>query len=165
MSKIPEGTQFIEAGCGDKGFRKFEKGCWWFFEGYWRHVDWKMSTLTPVTGDPRYVPPVATWSGDGLPPAGAVCEMCGSGAWYVVTMLGAGKAIALIQYDDGQEHAVQIASVKFRPIRTAEQIAAEEREATLTDIALLMGKDPERPRIREMAAILYDAGYRKQVQP
>jgi len=51
----------------------------------------------------------------------------------------------------------------FRPIRTPEQIEAEEREAAVTDIALIMGKDPERPSIREKAAITYDAGYRKQV--
>lgn len=109
--------------------------------------------------------PDQPWIGESLPPVGTVCEMCGSGAWYVVTMLGAGNKTALIQYDDGQEHAVPITSVKFRPIRTAEQVAAEERKSAVEQICLAsMGKSGP-PICIAAAECLYDAGYRKQVQP
>lgn len=162
MSKIPEGTQFIEAGCGEKGFRKFEKGCWWFFEGFWRHVDWKMGVLTLVTEHPSYVAPTTPWDGEGLPPVGTSCEMCGSGAWYLVKILGAGKLTALIEYDDGQEHAVPIKSVTFRPILTTEQFAARDRKIAIGEMIDIFKASPGLAS-QEGIAALYDAGYRKQV--
>lgn len=186
MSKIPEGTQFIEAGCGEKGFRKFEKGCWWFFEGYWRHVDWKMGALTLVTEHPSYVAPATPWTGEGLPPVGTVCEFAGGTHCPADPFdkdLKAGMKVEVIAHFksgdftlaaftfDPENPGRGMAQVEqgnfgcFRPIRTAEQIAAEEREAEITEMCELLGKDSSRPGVREQAGILFDAGYRKQVTP
>lgn len=126
------------------------------------------SCVFPKVSDLQAI--ASRWTGEGLPPVGhAVCEYRGAHQWDVWTVVnifaewGEGsRRVVFIDFGDGWREERD--PERFRPIRTPEQIAAEEREATLTDIALLMGKDPERPRIRKMAAILYDAGYRKQVQ-
>ena len=54
----------------------------------------------------------------------------------------------------------------FRPIRTPEQVAAEDRdkaiEGMIADTNILTGIMSDR---RIMAGQLYDAGYRKQASP
>lgn len=58
-------------------------------------------------------------------------------------------------------------SIELRPIRTPEQIAAEEREVEIGEMSRVI-----RERIKhysgqdaaDYSAALYDAGYRKQVQ-
>jgi len=170
MNKIPEGTQYIESGCGEKGFRKYEKGCWWFFEGYWRHVDWKMGDLIPVSEHPFYVAQPGAWNGEGLPPegtdleAGFACEdfkkwhkgVCiavgecpeGREEFCVVRF---GKKIAMYTMDHG----------RMRPIRTAEQIAEDERLAGIAEIQRIV--EAGFASGSSSSASLWDAGYRKQV--
>jgi len=127
MRKIPEGTQFIEAGCGDKGFRKFEKGCWWFYEGFWRNVDWRMGALTLVSEHPGYTAPATPWTGEGLPPVGTVCEVKGCMShylkWNKVTVFAVRGKTVMFDMEDGRWG--QTDQHEFRPIRTPEQIAAE----------------------------------------
>jgi hypothetical protein len=158
MSRIPE--QILQSGCSAY-CEKFLNGLGSLGDrieaAYFAihdHDDW-------VHAGPK------AWDGEGLPPAGTVCEVKGCMShylkWNKVTVFAVRGKTVLFDMEDGRWG--QTESHEFRKIRTPEQIAAEEREAALTDIALLMGKDPERPRIREMAAILYDAGYRKQVAP
>lgn len=169
MNKIPEGTQYIESGCGEKGFRKYEKGCWWFFEGYWRRVDWQMGDLIPVSEHPFYVDQPGAWNGEGPPPVGMVCEVTTNDGhnWHPWKVLFADEYVILVGSAEGKANYELLrrcdADVAFRPIRAAEQIAADERELALTDMCVLLGKDPSRPGVREMAGVLFDAGYRKQV--
>lgn len=172
MSKIPEGTQFIEAGCGEKGFRKFEKGCWWFFEGFWRHVDWSMGALTLVTEHPDYAAPATTWTGEGLPPIGTVCETNVEGEWETSTVLAHHRDMAIIhRYSNEHEGNMYdpVGESQIRPIRTPEQIAEQELREALEElaphIAGYMGRDDPTGVDVGLAAYLLDHGYRKQSSP
>lgn len=105
------------------------------------------------------------WDGVGLPPVNCLCETFDEDAncWVKVEiyahteLMGETHACA----KNGTDMFYGLAR-EFRPIKTAEQVAAEEREAAITDIALIFGKDPARIAIREKAGVLYDAGYRKK---
>lgn len=115
-------------------------------------------------------PEVVVWNGEGLPPVGTACEYrVNSGPWYSC-------AIGYLFSDEGGEYAIlkcphlnyeQIAkigsdlgSVSFRPIRTPEQIAAEEREMAIQAMCE-HGVDAGDDTIYCTARSLYDAGYRK----
>lgn len=172
MSKIPEGTQFIEAGCGEKGFRKYEKGRWWFFEGFWRHVDWNMGDLRPVTEHPFYVDPATTWSGEGLPPAGTVCGFCRfpetpECEWTKVIIVahwseGLANPVAIFMSTSYAPQADQAVATCFRPIRTAEQIAADERSKEIGDMREIVTHESLKGfGLTLHLQALYDAGYRK----
>ena len=176
MINIPEGTQYIEAGCGNKGFRKYEKGQWWFFEGFWRVVDWKMGDLTPVSSHPDYVAPVAPWNGEGLPPVGTVCEFAGFNPEETlpsdpmigdhVTVIAHFKSgsidVAAFTFSAPPEfeylQVAQGAYGCFRAIRTPEQIAAEEREAGIAEIRQILTSSAK----GSIESAIWDAGYRKQ---
>ncbi len=176
MSKIPEGTQFIEAGCGEKGFRKFEKGCWWFYEGFWRNVDWKMGALTLVSEHPGYTAPVTAWTGEGLPPVRTVCEIHLNKS---VTHQDAvdwsryaghdGKTVKIVAHHEieGVTTAVYALLVdysyeyhslvegNFRPARTPEQIEAQE----IQDIEIWLDTNIE--ELGSIARTLHESGFRK----
>lgn len=68
------------------------------------------------------------WNGEGLPPAGVECEFSlnrGTVAWVKGVVIGADGAHMVVLRHRGEYHARNKHSV--RPIRTPEQIAAEER--------------------------------------
>lgn len=106
------------------------------------------------------------WDGFGAPPVGTVCEACvsGTGNWF--------KSLVLIHHPDedgvvGIHDTVGNALLwtdTFRPIKTKEQIAAEERENAAQDMAFLMTghRNREKDCYKVLGEILYDAGYRKQ---
>lgn len=163
MRKIPEGTQFIEAGCGEKGFRKFEKGCWWFFEGFWRHVDWKMGALTLVTEHPDYEAPATPWTGEGLPPVGTVCEVDIESDWEEATVIAHDSQLAIVRrFSDECLMYDPVGTAQVRPIRTPEQIEAEEREKAVRQV--YESANGQGRSVLEMLGEAYDAG-RKQVAP
>ncbi|MEE5068610.1 hypothetical protein V2J79_05190 [Pseudomonas alliivorans] len=152
MNKIPEGTQYIESGCGEKGFRKYEKGCWWFFEGYWRHVDWKMGDLIPVSEHPFYVVQPDAWNGEGLPPAETVVELRAVSArtdWARAKIKFASGNVVVWDWV-GQSAVNGLCSayahaIEMRPVRTAEQIATDElREKYMPTLIELWNEDTNR---------------------
>lgn len=112
------------------------------------------------------------WNGKGLPPVGVVCELrCVTGGWgeAEIKYISATACVWLWKRSDGGEQVVEWMEVpykmEFRPLRTPEQIAAEEREKGILQLARDAGfwwRDcmsiTELPPV--MAAI-YDAGYRK----
>lgn len=112
----------------------------------------------------------AAWSGEGLPPAGTVCEYQNSlGSWFQVEITAiAKKGICFIQTErDGENYACQVSS-KFRLIRTPEQKAEEEREKEAIELFCTInwnggetewGQTSERRKADYYKAI--DAGYRK----
>ncbi|QLG95304.1 hypothetical protein HZF02_26685 [Pseudomonas yamanorum] len=170
MSKIPEGTQFIEAGCGEKGFRKFERGCWWFFEEFWRHVDWKMGVLTLVTEHPDYAAP-PPWTGEGLPPVGIEIEafmmrnMHDTYEWRRAKVVhggipGSEREILVFDLESTAPAWVD----EFRPIRTPEQIAFEARDNAVKEMLAVWNAGFE-GHVKDGLYALYDANYRKQVAP
>lgn len=128
-------------------------------------------------GGPTHTPmqerPVApAWDGTGLPPVGTVCEALNrlKEEWLKVKILDhEGTAPTAVCRDE--KNRLWWAQ-DFRPIRTPEQIAAEERKAAIdrmTADAQLDFSAGEFLNVREyvecVIAALHDAGYRKQVAP
>jgi hypothetical protein len=124
--------------------------------------------------------PLSAWNGEGLPPVGTVCEYAGFGEGYKsgfldkqdvesvevvlhVDVRGERAAVFKFFKDDGECCGVEAGhSHKFRPILTPEQIAADEREAAISELK----REYSPARVHEwMAGQIYDTitllGYRK----
>ena len=127
-------------------------------------------------------PKVVEWDGVGLPPVGTVCEYearpSGKGEPLFVTVevkYVSDQSIVIICTDvpDGENKeniGVELALMngiamrgKFRAIRTAEQVAAEEREKAVFEIAHILIDNRHESAEYHQAGRIYDAGYRKQV--
>lgn len=113
-------------------------------------------------GQVEYITPRPDrWGGEGLPPVGSDCEYFDGGEWMRCEVV-AHRNNAAVVLSDCYEPAF-VAQQELRPIRTPEQIAAEERERDIkqmiSDTHILAGTMGNR---RLMAEQLYDAGYRKQ---
>jgi hypothetical protein len=175
LSKAPEGATHRSAG---HYYRKM--GPTWMLYGSehawiatacdWAFLDKNAELLIPA------------WSGEGPPPVGTVCEFHGAGAacpddpWH--PDLKDGDHVTIIAYFNdsvGQVAAftfkarneniaaIQVEQARpgaFRPIRTPEQIAAEERAKAIKEMLSIVGGSEHRVCVE-----LYDAGYRKQVMP
>lgn len=117
-------------------------------------------------------PRPAPWNGEGLPPVGTVCEVQHPDrpdTWCKCTILVWGSECAVFSADANYPFAYDGNGYpeSFRPIRTPEQIAAEDRAQAIDEMlkALTLGTQGNMAGDREAAEILYDAGYRKQVKP
>ncbi|HHM6046625.1 TPA: hypothetical protein ACRMOD_000355 [Pseudomonas aeruginosa] len=102
--------------------------------------------------------PQEAWDGQGLPPVGTVCEYyADENTW---------RRCEIVAHKDGQAvvwvsnaHIWASSGGSLRPIRTPEQIAAEEREKAVGDMAMsIQGVAYQYPTLYA----LYDAGYRRQ---
>lgn len=91
----------------------------------------------PHINDIQLIKSATVWNGpeDGLPPVGTVCELrTRNGGWGEAEIKYHGRAVCVWLWvrRDGNteqvEHAESPDRLEFRPIRTAEQLAAEERE-------------------------------------
>lgn len=172
MSRIPE--RILADGCYAYG-ETFLKGSGSLGEGieaaYFAihdHDGWKR-------GEPE------AWTGEGLPPVGTVCEFVGGThcpedpfdkdlkEGMKVTIIAHFKCgdftLAAFTFDpeNPDRGMVQVEQANFgcfRPIRTPEQIAEEQREKEILEI---MGASGLRARdgSRVVATALYEAGYRK----
>ncbi|WP_426759127.1 hypothetical protein [Pseudomonas aeruginosa] len=109
-------------------------------------------------------PEKVEWNGQGLPPVGTVCEIKHRDIGWVRCEIVAHKSfscggltLAIAWIDENTLDQSQ--GVRFRPIRTPEQIAAEEREKAVGDMAMsIQGVPYQYPTLYA----LYDAGYRRQ---
>jgi hypothetical protein len=103
---------------------------------------------------------VIEWNGEGLPPVGMVCEAMNpiECRWLKVRILDHEGSV-LTAVCRGEDNRLWWAQ-RFRPIRTAEQIAAEEREAELNRMVATVSM-LDKGWARKVCAGLYDAGYRK----
>ncbi|HCA7769791.1 TPA: hypothetical protein MX426_004517 [Pseudomonas aeruginosa] len=102
--------------------------------------------------------PKEAWDGQGLPPVGITCESWRSGVRRIVKILGHGDEYIFVREDDGREILLSIGDGReFRPLRTPEQIAAEEREKAIEEMCFA-----EETLTVKQAKALYDAGYRRQ---
>lgn len=120
-------------------------------------------------------PSAPAWVGVGLPPVGLECEMLWSttttGEYVRVRILAHDEDRAVVRFTEGERKGEYDSDRQhhdygypiFRPIKTAEQIAAEEREAAVKEMQVVVNSKP----VAYMNGLyaLYDAGYRKQVQP
>jgi len=88
---------------------------------------------TVVSHRPTETP---TWTGEGLPPVGAVCEVsyCGSNQG-IVTVLFIGDDLAVLKnHCHGSEQCAPVDKYDFRPIRTPESVAVDEREKAVNEM-------------------------------
>lgn len=135
-----------------------------------------------------YVTPrPAPWTGEGLPPAGTVCEFAGGTNCPEDPFdkdLKEGDEVTIIaHFKDGESELAAFTFNPrnlsrgntcveqgmhgcFRPIRTLEQIAAEDREKAIAEMVYGgCGCDQSDGTTTAfvICGLLYDAGYRKQV--
>lgn len=101
------------------------------------------------------------WVGIGLPPVGTVCEAKTTRGWSMGTIIAHGlppKENIAVWQEDGERISLGVKEY-FRQIRTPEQIAAEERDRSISEMreiwnfAASSGADP--------FIALHSAGYRK----
>jgi len=158
-SKAPEGaTHWMqESSEWLKGFWKCVGAANYFYE----KGEWVFSGGKPF-GHPKLIArPSPAWSGEGLPPAGVVCEAFYMGQPQgVVSVRYSGQCMILWSEDRKSEQCGQADDYLFKPIRTSEQIAADEREAAVAEMLGLFGGTDSRDTY--LMQRLYDAGYRKQ---
>lgn len=167
-----------------------ECGLWYKFDiekntvSYWnsnRCGYWSMSG-TPAQyedGSMEHMEP-KPWSGpeDGLPPVGVECEVDhGNGKhWDKVTILAHHGEKAIYLDPIRGIHYIWGLLKDFRTIRTEEQLAAEQRETAIADMAkVLPGAKNEcytfnddgsvRPyaHIHDVLGLLVDAGFKREV--
>jgi len=98
------------------------------------------------------------WSGEGLPPVGVVCMANGYQVVIVAHHCNGIHAIYAESEVDGLLYYGE--PNEFRPIRTPEQIAADEREAAIDEM-LAATPAPGSDISLRVCEKLYDAGYRK----
>ena len=108
--------------------------------------------------------PSPDWNGDGLPPVGVVCEAFYMGQPQgVVSVRYSGQCMILWSSDRKSEQCGLSDHYLFKPIRTPEQIAADERETAIDAIveASKTGLLFTEKRIERSHAIaLYNSGLR-----
>lgn len=165
-SKAPEGATHCNP-TATEPWRKCEGAAWYYFSsGKW------IEFLCPTTSDYIKRPAASTaWNGTGLPPVGTVCEMCDDeGAWHRSTVIAngvdRGVPTAIGQADDTLLWCQ--ADHHCRPVRTPEQIAAEERDKARTEVlnAMVEAGAADEPqslwehRLKVVGEML-DMGFRK----
>lgn len=154
-SKAPEGaTHWTPDNSVVCQFLKFDKKWFWFGEGwveYGHGDDWMAKQLSGVISRPE-----ALWTGEGLPPVGAVVEASlpeWTGATVIAHGYNFGFKVAVLQVED----RIITKSDGLRPVRTPEQVAAEEREQEINEIASILTHNGT---FFEDAERLYNAGCR-----
>lgn len=120
-----------------------------------RRYQFKYETLRP-----------APWTGEGTPPVGTHVEWWSPKySWLGGTVVGHDGTATIVRHNDGYEGCY---SDRIRPIRTPEQIAAEERDNAVAELAgeIAGWSNREESSIGQdlLAMYLHDHGYRKQVK-
>ena len=106
------------------------------------------------------------WSGEGLPPVGVVCEYMAADNLWIECEVVAHRNNAAIVIDNGYDCAL-VPARELRPIRTTEQIAADEREAAIAGMKMVFDSvsDNLMPTsnayLETIFGALHDKGYRK----
>jgi hypothetical protein len=158
-SKAPEGaTQYVVGSI--RPWEKIVAGRRSFFDD----DAWFRMSNRDDSEDADIIQRPAAWNGTGLPPVGTVCEMhheCWQPAnWPEVTIKYASAEYFITQDSAGEQHW-HARGVQFRPIRTPEQIAADERRLVIEDMVKALGMETPRTAEYIRCGLIYDAGYRK----
>lgn len=157
-SKAPEGFPLWIEEIGSKVI-----GDGWHREDVDRYTDTRGHYWVKWAEGRQYIvhrkPIDTTWNGTGLPPVGCEIEYHSpKNGWTRGEYVGQFHGDMVVGCNEtGVIGLCQAGSV--RPIRTPEQIAAEEREKAIA--AMVAGPLSGRISARESAEALYDAGYRK----
>lgn len=109
------------------------------------------------------------WDGKGgIPPVGTVCEtkLASEFQWVPVTVRWVGKTVFVVELlTNGEERAYHRSHRSYRIYRTAEELAAAEREAAVAqimkDAGITGSAFADDPEARVWAEALHDNSYRK----
>lgn len=164
-TKAPEGaTQYVVG-----SIRPWER----IFDGqlsYFNGADWYQLRMREGSEEMQIIErpqPTHAWNGTGLPPVGTVCEYKRNDVayrqeWVKVTLKYAGVEVTVLElFSNGSEYVEPSPSCIFRPTRTPEQIAADEREAAIEVIRLDLNLDEDHGYI---ARRVHSAGYLKPIK-
>lgn len=165
-SKAPEdATHARTHNTGIDFYKRKDCGQW----SYWRlNSQWVRAFSTSETD---CVERPAPWTGEGMPPVGTTCERrfhdVEGSSWMGCIILAHGSKRIFYRDNCGDEFAHSLDEVQFRAFRTAEQIAAEERNSAIDDMvstALHQSYVITPAQAKIVLERIYDAGYRKQEQ-
>lgn len=104
-------------------------------------------------------------AGARTPKIGSECEFSEfkDGSWRRGIVRYSSAVTVVIDIGHGSEHIAHPLTLKFRPVRTPEQIAAEEKAKVISDMCNTFRRRKEEGiRVMDCCSRLYDAGYRKQ---
>ncbi|HFH3873749.1 TPA: hypothetical protein ACGJ1X_003918 [Pseudomonas aeruginosa] len=133
---------------------------------YWSEKRGWCGNNFPTCADHLFERPAKVeWGGQGLPPVGTVCivephnTMWGfsSTSGYERKILAYYGEYVWLGHAETPLETTRIDKVDFRPIRTPEQIAAEERAKAIEEMCFA-----EQTLTVKQAKALYEAGYRRQ---
>lgn len=162
-SKAPEGAN--KAGfTGPDNYLQFYRIPGRFGDyDYWSEKRGWCGNNFPTCADHLFERPAKVeWGGQGLPPVGTVCEVKHRDIGWVRCEIVAHKSFSC----GGLTHAIawidentldQSQGLRFRQLRTPEQIAAEERAKAIEEMCFA-----EETLTVKQAKALFDAGYRRQ---
>lgn len=183
-SKVPEdathagATTRLQIPVFYKDIRE-DKYSYWYADGDgWREDAIGRPACTPLIERPKKQ---EAWNGVGLPPVGIECEVLWSithHTYVTCLIIAHDEGSAVFRFTSGPQKGVYHSEIakdawmpfqSFRPIKTAEQLAEEERDKARTEvlnamISNTMGFDTEdqwQQRIKVVGEML-DMGYRKQ---
>ncbi|MFG8224647.1 hypothetical protein ACEOQ5_28140 [Pseudomonas aeruginosa] len=155
-TKAPEGATHYHIGDDINPWRKIKDTvAYEHYRGKWL----KVNSFNEGCMPDYYVPiPQETWDGQGLPPVGAKCLTDRNDFRREVTILCHGKTRTFVfDHVIQNEICLLLKDRVFLPIRTPEQIAAEEREKAIEEMCFA-----EETLTVKQAKALFDAGYRRQ---
>lgn len=148
------GTVVFQRGEQPGTLESYVAGTWFCSDEKWRGVHLR----------PAAQPEAPTWDGKGLPPVGVRCETRRVNTQYTeveILHYGSERVFVRLLCND-TEALLLIADREFRPIVTAEQRAAKERDETVAAMLTDMALDSEvSMRDADAARALYAAGWRK----
>ena len=173
-SKAPEGASHYVIGWG---FFKLDLAGWFICddgEKVWRKTPYQSPDNFSWWGNAVARPSTPSWSGEGLPPVGVVCEFKSpsSGGWLKARIIFVSAwTVVLYVFFEHDEHCYSVSAfekgnLQFRPIRTPEQIAADERDKAAHELFRTAWPETHSwgdlsPHWQEAFYRLADAGYRK----
>lgn len=170
-SKAPEGATHWDTGINNRvaGWMKLDDGIWYWWPVKDAKCDmkWHSSLNQHLIEMKNFIARPCEWNGEGLPPVGieieAMLPALGSARFWQIAKVVHGP----LPESPGEILVFSLENTKpswvdqFRPIRTPEQIAAEERESELNRMVATVSM-LDKGWARKVCAGLYDAGYRKQ---
>lgn len=175
MSNIPEGATHTYTESGGTSFRKMSGSYWLgYADGDWIILYNPAShCYVPIQAEPE-------WSGEGLPPVGVEIEVKHKDAtpewarpdFYKAEIVAIGKQLVIFAAEaNGCETVGKIEDYEFRPVRTPDQIAADDRLHKIRDACTAISKTLDRFKndipgggaARAVIEAMIDAGYAKQV--
>ncbi|WP_010220884.1 hypothetical protein [Pseudomonas syringae group genomosp. 3] len=132
-------------------------------------IEWIPSSTTPKgqyqvgAGAWAYHEAPQSWSGEGMPPAGARVERAFShSTWKLTTICGHSTDGAYASFYDGDGLMGWADKCKLRPIRTAEKIEADQKNQEIQELMIILGS-VESAAYKDIAIAIQQANFRKQV--